>query len=91
MLLEEFNALTGLNIHQGEDYAEAYNLVEKAYINCKENKFEFCKNLMADFKPYSQMLRCKHLDQTYCLWEFMTKIGYSSYSRSSSQSSCETK
>lgn len=89
MLLEEFNALTGLDIHAGEDYAEAYKLVNDAYMKVKEDKYEFCKNLMADFKPYSQMLRCKYLDQTYCLWEFMVKIGYSSYHTNSSLESCE--
>lgn len=89
MLLEEFNIITGLDIHVGEDYKEAYKLVEEAYNKCKEDKFQFCYNLMADFKPYSEMLRCKYLDQTYCLWEFMVKIGYSSYNTVSSQNSGE--
>lgn len=79
MTLYEFNNLTGLDIKVGEDYANAYELVERAYMNCKDDKKTFCKNLMEDFGPYKSMARCKYLDETYCLHEFMTKIGYTPY------------
>lgn len=79
MTLQEFNDLTGLNIMVGEDYAKAYELVEQAYMRTTEDKQTFCRNLMADFSIYKTMPRCKHLDETYCLWEFMKKVGYTSY------------
>lgn len=79
MTLWEFKELTGLEIFDDEDHARAFALVTKAYMNCKEDKATFCKNLMRDFVPFSQMARCKHLDVTYCLWWFMSIIGYTSY------------
>lgn len=79
MTIWEFRKLTGLDICDDEDHAKAFELVTKAYMNCKEDKETFCKNLMKDFIPFNSMARCMHLDITYCLWWFMTIVGYTSY------------
>ena len=70
--MEEFNDLTNLDI---ED-SEIFDLIEDAFLYCRDTKKDFCETLMADFTPYSQMLRNKDLNLNECLYSFMNEMGY---------------
>lgn len=72
MLIYEFNSLTGLNIKD----QDAYKKVEEIYNHVEEDKFKFCKSLMADYLPFSQMQICKKATQENILNFFLDKIGY---------------